>query len=180
MVRLEKINMPISIDYKTADNSAGSSLYKDCLWVIKFVFYWTTVSEYIWYLWILLTLRGAFFKAWRSHVFISRQIESQHLFLREDLHGLFCKLYTTQVSLNKMFCSRSLISKKSELINVIVEGYISRHDHRLNRERVKHLCWVFFYVVKEQLLRQFVLLFFLWLPWRKTRYTAWMRKESKL
>ena len=61
--------------------------------------------------------------------------------LREGLHGLFCtgtlcKLHTTQVSLNKMFCSRSLISKESEWINIAAEGYISRRDHRLDPERV--------------------------------------------
>ena len=40
--------MPISIHYKTADNSAGSSLYED---------YQTAVCEYI------LKLGGALFKA---------------------------------------------------------------------------------------------------------------------
>ena len=33
MSDVEKINMPNSINYETAEYSAGSSLYEDCLWV---------------------------------------------------------------------------------------------------------------------------------------------------
>ena len=62
----------------------------------------------------ILKLRG-------TDVFIRRQIESQNFFSGKVFmacHGLCCtgtlrKLHT-QLSLNKMFCSRSLISKKSE------------------------------------------------------------------
>ena len=62
--RPRKINILITILYKTADYKAGSSLYKDRLWVIiKFVLYRTTVSEYIPYFWIFLTLWSAFFNA---------------------------------------------------------------------------------------------------------------------
>ena len=65
----------------------------------------------------------------------------------ESLHGLFCtrtlrKLHTTQVSLkSKMFCSRSMISKKLEWSNEVIEEYISRRDHRLDLESLTGGQW---------------------------------------
>ena len=43
----KKINLPFSINYKTADNSASSSLYEDCLWArdyAPFLFLWVNLS----------------------------------------------------------------------------------------------------------------------------------------
>ena len=63
-------------------------------------------------------------------------------FVLRGLHDLFCtlalrKLYTSQASWNKMFCStsRGLVSKKSE--RKIVERYISGRDRRLDLESFK-------------------------------------------
>ena len=68
--------------YWTADNSAGSSLYKDCLLVnLYFTEQLYTVSEYIWHSWIFLRRSIVPFLKLRGHtLFIRRQIESRRLF----------------------------------------------------------------------------------------------------
>ena len=80
--------------------------------------------------------------------------------LREGLYGLFCtgtlrKLHTTQVRLNKMFCSRSLISLQlKDALVVAITDWIWRALHYRpfvldvfrhgKREVVETVCLVIF------------------------------------
>ena len=107
--------------YWTADNSAGSSLYKDCL-LLNLYFTEHIMSVSIFGIrGFFKTLDSAFFKTERSHSVYSSANRVMTSVLREGLHDLFCtgalcRLHTTQVSWNKKFCSRSLVSKKPKWI----------------------------------------------------------------